>query len=286
MTATFENEQLNLEYTLECGQTFRWKKMPDGFYYGVMGDTFARIRQEGRCFYFETAPRADDYATVAAYFGLDHDREYLDTLAVIRTDPAINRAIDRYYGLRLLRQPPFEILISFILAANNNIPAVARSVQAISKQYGASVLLGKYRGYLFPTPEQLNEATETQLNEEFGAEYRGKYVMETTRTMVRENFDWEHLKTLPYDWAHGQLTRFPGVGRNVADCVMLFALGKYEAFPLDGWVQQAMETYYFDGQKTTPREMHRLAAAKWGDKAGYANEFLYMYARNHLRRGK
>jgi N-glycosylase/DNA lyase len=67
---------------------------------------------------------------------------------------------------------------------------------------------------------------------------------------------------------------------------MLFSLGKYEAFPLDGWVQQAMETYYFGGQKTTPREMHRLAAAKWGDRAGYANEFLFMYARNHLKRGK
>jgi len=260
--------------------------MPDGFYYGVAGTIFTRIRQEGRHFFFETAPQPEDYPTIAAYFGLDQDQEYLETIAALRTDPAINRAIDRYYGLRLLHQPPFETLISFILASNNNIPKVARTVQAISKRYGSSVLLDKYRGYLFPTPEQLLLATETALNEECGAEYRGKYILETTRTIVEQNLDWEHLRALNYDWAHGQLTRFPGVGRNVADCVMLFSLGKYEAFPLEGWVQQAMETYYFGGQKTTPREIHRLAAAKWGDRAGYANEFLYMYARNHLKRGK
>jgi len=284
MIATFENKHLNLGYTLECGQTFRWKKMPDGFYYGVASDTFVRIKQEGSRFSFETAPQPEDYPTLARYFGLDQDQEYLDTLAAIRTDPAINRAIDRYYGLRLLRQPPFETLISFILSANNNIPTVSRTVQAISKNYGTAVLLGKYRGYIFPTPLQLGQASETALNEECGAEYRGKYIIESTQTILREKLDWEGLLTLPYDWAHGQLTRLPGVGRNVADCVMLFSLGKYEAFPLDGWVQQAMQTYYFDGQKTTPREMHRLVAAKWGEQAGYANEFLFMYARNHLKK--
>ncbi len=286
MTGTFENEHLNLEYTLECGQTFRWKRMPDGFYYGMAGDTFARIRQEGSRFSYETAPRLDDYAVLAQYFGLDSDQEYRETLDALRTDPAISRAIDRYYGLRLLHQPPFETLISFILSANNNIPAVSRTMQAISKQYGTPVLLGKYRGYVFPTPEQLSEATETVLNEECGAEYRGRYIIETTHMILNEQFDWENLRGLPYAWAHGQLTRFPGVGRNVADCVLLFSLGKYEAFPLDGWVQQAMETYYFEGRKTPPREIHRLAAAKWGDYAGYANEFLFMYARNHLRRGR
>lgn len=259
--------------------------MPDGFYYGVAGDTFTRIRQEGQQFFFETAPRPDDYETLAAYFGLDTDREYIETIAILRDDPALKAAINRYYGLRLLRQPPFETLISFIIAANNNIPTVARTVQAISKNYGSAVTLGKYRGYIFPTVRQLGEATETALNEECGAEYRGKYIVETTRMLLEENFDWEGLRALPYTWAHGQLTRLPGVGRNVADCVMLFSLGKYEAFPLDGWVQQAMQTYYFEGQKTTPREIHRLAAAKWGERAGYANEFLFMYARNHLKRG-
>lgn len=286
MTATFENNHLNLEYTLECGQTFRWKKMPDGFYYGVAGDSFVRIRQQGNRFEYETAPRSDDYATLAHYFGLDKDQEYLEILELLRDDTALKRAIERYYGLRLLSQPPFETLISFITAANNNIPTVSRTVQAISKRYGEAVVLDKYRGYVFPTVEQLSEANEIALNEECGAEYRGKYIMETTRTLLRENFDWNSLRELPYAWAHGQLIRLPGVGRNVADCVMLFSLGKYEAFPLDGWVQQAMETYYFDGQKTAPREIHRLAAAKWGEQAGYANEFLFMYARNHLKRGR
>ncbi len=249
-----------------------------------------RIRQQGIRFQVERASLAEselteqtDRADFEHYFGLDQDQEYRQTLDRLKTDEPITRAINRYYGLRLLRQPAFEILISFILSANNTIPVVARTVQAISKQYGHSLQLGRYRGYIFPTPQELRAASESELAG-LGAEYRAKYIYETTRMIVEQAFDFEHLQGLPYAWAHGQLTIFPGVGRNVADWVMLFALGQREAFPLDTWVTRAMETFYFGSQKTTPKEIHRLAGAKWGDQAGYANEFLYMYARNNLSR--
>ncbi len=283
MSGSFENRQLNLEYTLECGQTFRWKKLPDGFYYGVAGQTFLRIRQDGYKFTFETAPIPDDYEAVAAYFGLDRDEEYQTIIQAIRTDPKIGKAIDRYFGLRLLRQPAFETLISFILSANNNIPTVARTVQAISKKHGQAITLGKYRGYTFPDPATLAEVSEGELNGELGAEYRGKYVRETSAKIHTQGVELEKMCDLPYDWAIGQLRAFPGVGRTVADCVMLFSLGVYEAFPLDTWIQRAMENFYFEGQKTNPKEIYQLAAKKWGHYAGYANEYLYMYARNQLR---
>ncbi len=283
----FENQHLNLSHTLECGQTFRWKQLEDGFYWGVAGDYFVRIRQDGSHFQAECSgpgEGAEAIAAISRYFGLDNDDEYRQIVTRLKTDEPISRAIGRYYGLRLLNQPPFEILISFILSANNSIPVVARTVQAISKKYGQSWRLGRYQGYTFPTPAALSAATETELNEELGAEYRGRYIAETTRMVAQQEFDFEALRSLPYGWAHGQLTVFPGVGRNVADWVLLFALGQHEAFPLDTWVTRAMETFYFEGRKTTPKEIHRLAAAKWGDQTGYANEFLYMYARNALNR--
>ena len=276
----FENGQLNLAYTLECGQTFRWKQLEDGYYYGVAGSNFVRIGQQGTHFRVEmNGPETDGRATLEHYFGLDQDEQYRQIVSGLKTDEPITRAINRYYGLRLLRQPPFETLISFVLSANNTIPVVSRTVQAISKQYGQSRRLGRYRGYTFPTPQQLRAASQDELAE-LGADYRAKYLYETTRLVVEQDFDFERLGSLPYDWAHGQLIAFPGVGRNVADWVLLFALGMREAFPLDTWVTRAMEDFYFGGQKTTPKEIHRLAAAKWGDQAGYANEFLYMYARN------
>jgi N-glycosylase/DNA lyase len=283
----FENNHLNLSYTLECGQTFRWKRLDDGFYYGVAGSNFVRIKQTGHAFEVELAndnatDEAEALASFRKYFELDQDLAYQKITADLKTDDYITRAISRYYGLRLLIQPPFEILISFILSANNNIPAVSRTVQAISKKYGRTLVLGRYRGYTFPTPTQLLAATESEMAGELGAEYRAKYIVETTRKIVEQNFDFDRLRDLPYDWAHGQLTAFPGVGRNVADWVLLFALGKHEAFPLDLWVTRAMENFYFKGQKTPPKEIHKVAAAKWGDQAGYANEFLYMYARNQL----
>lgn len=286
----FENNHLNLSYTLECGQTFRWKRLEDGYYYGVAGTSFGRIKQTGRLFEVELSGHATSEAEMRAdfenYFGLNKDAEYQQITAALKMDEHIARAVNRYYGLRLLTQPAFEILISFILSANNNIPAVSRTVQAISKKYGQTLVLGRYRGYTFPTPAQLLAAGEAELAGELGAEYRAKYIVETTRQVAAQDFDFERLRDLPYDWAHGQLIAFPGVGRNVADWVLLFALGKHEAFPLDTWVTRAMETFYFKGQKTPPREIHKVAAAKWGDQAGYANEFLYMYARNQLNRGQ
>ncbi|HEX2915430.1 MAG TPA: DNA glycosylase [Chloroflexia bacterium] len=283
----FENKHLNLAYTLECGQCFRWKRLEDGYYYGVAGPAFVRMRQDGIRFKVEmvTEDEVDPRGLFERYFGLDEDARYQEIVSTLKTDEAITRAISRYYGLRLLNQPPFEVLISFILSANNNIPAVARTVQAISKKYGKTLVLGRYRGYTFPAPAELLKASEDELNLELGAEYRGKYIVQTTRKIVEQNFSFDALRELPYDWAHGQLTVFPGVGRNVADWVLLFSLGKREAFPLDTWVTRAMESFYFNGQKTLPKEIHKMAAAKWREQAGYANEFLYMYARNHLNRG-
>src|SRR6476469_7925662 len=117
----FENSNLNLSYTLECGQTFRWKRLDDGFYYGVAGPNFVRIKQTANTFEVElandtAADEAEARASFRKYFGLDQDHEYQKITADLKTDDHITRAISRYYGLRLLIQPPFEILISFILS--------------------------------------------------------------------------------------------------------------------------------------------------------------------------
>jgi N-glycosylase/DNA lyase len=278
---SFENRHLNLEFTLECGQTFRWKKMPDGFYYGMAGNNFTRIRQEGPRFYYETAPQPADFKTISGYFRLDCDDEYQEIVRQIsNTGPDLYKAVKKYYGLRLLKQPAFETLISFILSANNTIPKVSRTVQAISKRYGNGVVLGRYQGYTFPEPAALAQANEAELEEGLGAEYRAKYIIQSSKRIAEQGFSLENLLELPYDWAVGQLMSLPGVGRTVADCVMLFSLGKYEAFPLDAWVRRTMENLYFEGKKTPDREILLLASRQWGQYAGYANEYLYMFARN------
>lgn len=285
MTATFVSEHLNLEYSLECGQAFRWKKLEDGFYYGVIGDTFVRIRQDGSLFTFETTPRPDDYAVIASYFGLDSLEDYPALIKSLATDdPILREATTRYYGLRLLRQEPWETLISFILSAHNNIPSIARAVQAISKKYGQPLVLGRYRSYTFPSPEALIRTNEVELNTELGAAYRGKFILDTTARILEQNLNLENYRQLPYNFAHGALTTFPGVGPKVADCVLLFSLDKREAFPVDVWIQRAMEAWYFGGNKTSLRDIHRLAAGRWREQAGYAQEFIYMHARHSLGR--
>ena len=284
MSSTFINKHLNLEYTLECGQAFRWRKLDDGFYYGIIGDSFVRIKQNGYTFTYETAPRPDNYEVIANYFGLNEAEDYPALINTLAADPVLAQATNQYYGLRLLRQDPWETLISFILSAHNNIPSIGRAVQAISKKYGEPIVLGHYRSYTFPRPEILIGASEQELNRELGAAYRGKFILDTTAKILDQNINLEDYRQLPYNFAHGALTNFPGVGPKVADCVLLFSLDKREAFPVDVWIQRAMETWYFGGNKTHLRDIHRLASARWGNQAGYAQEFLYMHARHSLGR--
>jgi N-glycosylase/DNA lyase len=279
--------QFNLDVTLCCGQVFRWDKQGE-WWYGVVGENAFKIRQIGNKLEFENA----EMGFVKSYFGLQED--LLKILSQISKDKHIKRAIDAFNGLRILRQDPWECLISYICATYKNIPAIKKMLLNLSKKFGDGTHFDGYDFYTFPTSERLAKASINELAE-CGLGYRTKYVAETAKKVYENSFAFKHLIDAPYEKARRELLNFLGVGLKVADCVLLFSLGKFEAFPVDVWIERVILKQYashfptnFIGKISTKKsltssEYERLSLfgrSYFGEYAGYAQEYLYHYERS------
>ncbi|MBI4353944.1 MAG: hypothetical protein HY595_01785 [Candidatus Omnitrophica bacterium] len=180
-----------------------------------------------------------------------------------------------------MRQDPWECLVSFICSAYNNITRIQGMIERLARAYGTAVGFNGFSGYTFPTPEAIAAASEGELRE-LGLGFRAAYLQATARMMAEGRLPLESLRQVNYPAAKTALMQCEGVGDKVADCVALFGLEQYEAFPIDLWMERAMR-YYFRRQKMTPRRIHDFAARHFGSYAGYAQQYLYQYVRNVRR---
>ena len=276
----------DLNVTLCCGQTFRWNRQGEWWYSAVKEDAF-KVRQIGDSLEFEGA----DIEFVKDYFGLDDDLPKI--LSQISKDEHIEAAIKEFRGLRILRQDPWECLISYICATYKNISAIKKMLLNLSKAFGEKICYDGYDFYTFPTPEKLAKATIEELGK-CGLGYRAEYVSETAKMIFESDFELEHLRKMPYEEAREELLNFSGVGSKVADCVSLFSLGKLEAFPVDVWIERVIVNYYANhfskgfiekiSAKKSPtkseyEQMSLFGRNYFGEYAGYAQEYLYHYER-------
>ncbi len=273
-TITLRPDQpFNLDLTLSCGQAFRWERT-EGWWQGVVDGRAVRIRQDAKVLTFEGA----DAGFVRSYFRLDQDLPAV--LASIDRDPVIGAAVRECCGLRLVRQPPWECLISYICATNTNIPAVKRRVALMAERYGKPIEGPFGTAYAFPEPDALAEVCCANLRDcKLG--YRTEAVRKAA-AFATERPDWaERVAALPFEEARQALMTFRGVGPKAADCVLLFAFGFFEAFPVDVWIRRIVaEAYLPDlaGKTCTPAEYERIrrfAREYFGEYAGYAQEYLY-----------
>jgi N-glycosylase/DNA lyase len=275
----------NLDVTLCCGQVFRWEKK-GGWWYGVAGSKAFKIRQVNAKLEFANA----DEKFVENYFGLDDDLQKIrDDVGI---DEHVRNALRQFWGLRIIRQDPWECLASYICATYKSITAIKHMLFKLSKKFGERMVLDGCDFYSFPAPEKLAKATESDLMG-CGLGYRARYVLETSKRIV-ENNSLEGLRKMPYQQAKEELTAFPGVGLKVADCVLLFSLGKREAFPVDVWIKRVVLRHYkahfpdvfiekiSSHASLSNAEYERLnefGRTYFGDYAGYAQEYLYHYER-------
>ncbi len=276
----------NLDVTLCCGQVFRWERRGD-WWYGVAADKAFKIRQANTELEFANV----DEKFVTRYFGLEDDlQEICDSIG---RDEHVKKALRAFWGLRVVRQDPWECLISYICATYKSIAAIKQMLLKLSKAFGEKTVLDGYDFYTFPAPEKLAKATASNLAK-CGLGYRAKYVVETSKSIVESSFDLEGLRKMPYLQAKKNLLGFAGVGSKVADCVLLFSLGKLDAFPVDVWVKRAILNHYSDQfpkeftQKMNARRsfsnaeyerLNKFGRSYFGEYAGYAQEYLYYYER-------
>lgn len=276
----------DLDFSLCCGQVFRWKKI-DGWWYGVAGDKIVKIRQCGTELEFTGV----DETFVRYYFGLDDDLAQITQS--VNKDPHIGAALERFKGLRLVRQDPWACLVGFICSTNKNIAAIEHMLNKISERFGEKRSFECKNFFLFPTAETLADISETQLME-CSLGYRAKFVRETAEKVVNEKIDLNALKQASYLEARSKLLDFCGVGPKVADCVLLFSLEKTEAFPVDVWVKRVILNYYAEKfpievvqkmrrhNSLTNGEYQKIgdfARSYFGRYAGYAQEYLYHFER-------
>lgn len=276
----------DLNFSLCCGQVFRWKKVGE-WWYGVVGDRIIKIRQRDCELEFKGA----DEAFVKRYFSLDVD--LVEISRCIAKDSHIKAALKQFEGLRLVRQEPWICLIGFICSIQKNIPAIEQMLTRMSAKFGEKVVFDGKEFFLFPSIERLALASIKDLRE-CGLGFRAKYVQATAQKIRARNINLDNLRGQPYLEARKTLLEFCGVGFKVADCVLLFSLDKTEAFPVDVWVKRVILNHYADRlpaelvkrlqsrSTLTNGEYQKIgefARSYFGTYAGYAQEYLYHYER-------
>jgi N-glycosylase/DNA lyase len=274
-----EAPEFSLEASLSSGQTFRWTRL-DGWFYGFLGRAVVKVRQEEGRLLCESSDPAITPERIRRYFALDLNLP--EVLSSIDVDMQIHHAILQHRGLRVLRQDGWETLASFICASFNNIKRIEGMIDRLCQAYGDPVALNGFRGFSFPRPEVIARSSERTLRS-LGLGYRAPYLKATARLVGEGKLSFEQLRQVGYDATKRALLGCDGVGDKVADCVALFGFEKYEAFPIDIWMERAMR-YYFRHRRMTRKLLHDYARRHFGPWAGYAQQYLYHYVRT-LRAG-
>ncbi len=288
------NGGFDLTTTLESGQSYLWRRRDgrmytgevDGspWYYTVLPRTVTetnepevlRVRQsEGTIEWQSSTPNAYDH--LERLLRLDDN---LNSIAgSIPNDPLFERAYDVYGGMRLVRDPPFSCLISFICSAQMRVERIYRMQTAIADAYGETIRFDGAEYSVFPTPEQLAAVSESELRD-LSLGYRAPYVQRTAEMVASEGVHPTDALGLEYEAARESLTQFVGVGQKVADCVLLFSLGYLEAVPIDTWIQTAIEEQYPDCERGNYTDTSRAIRAQFGGTyAGYAQTYIFHYLR-------
>lgn len=264
----------------ECGQCFRWNEEPDGSYTGIFGHNVLNVKEEkdivitGIC-------NGDIEDICKNYFDLDRNYEEIkETLSLI--DDNMKESIKYGEGIRILNQDLWEMIISFIISANNNIPRIKGIIERMSAKYGQEI---KFRGtsyYTFPTIDELSQASVKDLKD-LGLGFRDRYVYETTKKIKEGNINLENLKQEPTNEVRKQLLTLTGVGLKVADCIMLFStLKRFDVFPVDVWVRRVMNDLYIhneDETKVNKKQIQEIARDKFGALEGIAQQYLFYWKR-------
>ncbi len=258
-------------HIFDNGQAFRFSQK-DGCYEGVAHGRFLRVRKEADQVVLYPVHKEDFEGIWKHYFDLERD---YDTLFSGCGDEALACGRTFGCGLRILNQEPFETLISFIVSANNNVKRIRGILDRLCVLCGEPFSFEGETYYKFPTPESL-AACGVQSLTQCGSGYRAPYIKEAAR-MVADGFSLPALRDMAYQDAKKELQKLPGVGPKVADCVLLFSLGFYDAFPADVWIKRVMREHY--GFEGNDRQIYEFARERFGKYAGIAQQYLFFWQR-------
>ena len=270
-------DSFSLGDIFDCGQCFRWEKILPDTYEGVAFGRALRISRNENEVILHSTSREDFDKIWYRYF--DFDTDYGRIKKKLSDDRVLKEAIGYGEGIRILCQDLWECVVSFIISASNNIPRIKKIIASLCENFGDEIIYEGKRYFTFPDPEKISSLTLDELSV-IKAGFRDKYILSVAKSFAAGEIKAEDFAGLTTDEARERLKKLPGVGNKVADCILLFSLSKRDSFPVDVWVKRIMEYCYF-GEETGIDEISRFAGEKFGELGGYAQQYLFFYAREN-----
>ena len=275
-------DSFELRDIFECGQCFRWNAKDDGSYTGVIKNGVINVKKINNDVIFEGICNGNIADICRDYFDLNRDYNKIKTI-LSNVDEYLKESIEYGAGIRILNQDLWEMIISFIISANNNIPRITGIIEKMSQKYGNKIVWKGKDYYIFPTIKQLSSASKDDLRA-LGMGFRDTYIFNTTNTIASGDINLEELyNEKDTSKVREKLLTLSGVGPKVADCILLFStLKRFDVFPIDVWVRRVMNDLYIkneDETKVSKKEIEKLAKEKYGDLEGIAQQYLFYWRR-------
>jgi len=287
----------DLAATLDSGQVFRWRRDAEAWT-GVLGKHLLRLTQTSEGIRAVSAAPVDDWNFLREFLQAD-----MDLAAILKTfpkDEPMRRAVASCRGLRLLRQDAWECLASFILSSTKQIVQIRQIVALLCERFGGPIICGgglrpspllsgnenpavtDRRYNSFPTPQRIAACSETELRAcKMG--FRAPSLLNAARQIADGKLDLGKIRALDYAAARAELMKLRGVGEKIADCVLLFGCGFDSAFPVDVWIERALQELYFPRRHAGEKRLRHFAATHFGPHAGYAQQYLFHYMRTKAK---
>ena len=274
-------DSFRLKDIFECGQCFRWNENDDGSYIGVINNTVVKVQQYENRIEFTGSDNSEFEKIIKDYFDINTDySNYKKDL--IKVDQYMAESVEFGNGIRILNQDLWETIISFIISANNNIPRIKKIIENLSRTYGNKIVFEEKEYYTFPTMQSLSKASIQDLRK-LGLGFRDKRIFNTTKMIISGKIDLDGIKNMQdTNLMREKLLELDGVGPKVADCILLFALHRFDVFPIDVWVRRVMNDLYIhctEEDRVNKREILKLADEKYGKIKGLAQQYLFYWKR-------
>lgn len=273
-----EINDFELRHIFDCGQCFRFNSLGSNEYIGTAFGRTIRVSKNSDTVIFHNTPLADFENIWYDYFDLS--RDYTKIKNSLKNDSVMRTAVDCGYGIRILRQDLWETVISFIISASNNIPRIKKIIELLCVNFGEPHEYENKVYYSFPAPEAIAKLSLEDLSV-IRAGFRDKYILECAKNVVSGKIELDSIRLADMKQAKKQLMNIYGVGNKVAECVLLFGLGRFDSFPVDVWIKRIMEYCYFDNKPQSVKTISEYADKKFGALCGIAQQYLFFYAREN-----
>jgi N-glycosylase/DNA lyase len=265
---------IDLATTLQSGQVFHWNPLPDGSWSGLIGDHPVRVSEKNQTLVLHQG----DPGKVARHFALDHPLEKI--YAAFPDEPLSQAALAACRGMRILRQPRWECLATFITSSMKQVSHIRGMSLALREKFGTPVAGSPINAY--PHFSTLARARESALRD-CGLGYRAANLLKTAQALDSGQLDLEALATQPTARLRRSLETLPGIGVKVANCILLFAYERLDCVPIDTWIHRILLSMR-KGREGTPRQLAAYARRRLGPYGGYVQQYLFHHARTQPRR--